>query len=266
MRGLFDSFVNVLGVALIPAVLVLPVSAANAAGSEAPISHIGGLAAAREAPISHIGGNAAGREAPISPIGGNAAGPLRILALGDSLTQGYGLAAGWDFPAQLEDALRARGHDVIVINAGVSGDTSAGGLARLDWSLAGDFDSGPDAAIVEFGGNDALRGLPPQETQSNLDAMLAKLGERNIPVLLAGMKSPRNMGPEYATEFDAVFPRLAEKYDVLFYPFFLDGVVLAPALMQDDGIHANEQGMAEIVARIVPLAEELIARARGAAP
>ena len=185
-----------------------------------------------------------------------AAEALRILALGDSLTQGYGLPNGTEFPAQLEAALRAEGLNIGVINAGVSGDTSAGGLARLDWSLA----DHPDAAIVELGGNDALRGLSPAEMEQNLDAILARLSQEGIPVLLAGIMSPRNMGPDYSAEFDAVYPRVAEKHGALFYPFFLDGVALDPDLMQADGTHANEDGVAEIVRRMMPLVRELIAK------
>ncbi len=185
-----------------------------------------------------------------------AAEALRILALGDSLTQGYGLPNGTEFPAQLEAALRAEGLNIGVINAGVSGDTSAGGLARLDWSLS----DHPDAAIVELGGNDALRGLSPAEMEQNLDAILARLSQEGIPVLLAGIMSPRNMGPDYSAEFDAVYPRVAEKHGALFYPFFLDGVALDPDLMQADGTHANEDGVAEIVRRMMPLVRELIAK------
>jgi len=180
---------------------------------------------------------------------------IRILALGDSLTQGFGLPNGAEFPVQLEETLQKQGFNVSVINAGVSGDTSAGGLARLDWSLA----DRPAAAIIELGGNDALRGLPPAEMEQNLDAILTKFAEAEIPVLLTGMMSPRNMGPSYAAEFDAVFPRLAGKHGVLFYPFFLDGVALEQDLMMRDGLHANAQGVAEIVRRIMPLVLELIA-------
>lgn len=185
----------------------------------------------------------------------------RILAFGDSLTQGFGLPNGAEFPVQLEEALQNQGFNVSVINAGVSGDTSAGGLARLDWSL-GDM---PSAAIIELGGNDALRGLPPAEMEQNLDAILTKFAAAKIPVLLAGMMSPRNMGPSYAAEFDAVFPRLAEKHGVLFYPFFLEGVALDQNLMQRDGLHANAEGVAEIVRRIMPLVVELIAMAEAPA-
>jgi acyl-CoA thioesterase-1 len=185
-----------------------------------------------------------------------AAGPVRILVLGDSLIQGYGLPPGTDFPNQLERALRARGVSVEVVNGGVSGDTSAGGMARINWSLS----DKPDAAIVEFGGNDALRGLSPADTQRNIGAILAALNARKIPTLLAGIKSPRNMGADYTREFDAVFPALAKKYGVLFYPFFLDGVAAMPALNQRDGIHPNERGVTVIVQRMTPMVLKLIAQ------
>ena len=181
---------------------------------------------------------------------------IRILALGDSLTQGFGLPNGTEFPHQLQEELQNQGVNTKVINAGVSGDTSAGGLARLDWSLADD----PDAAIIEFGGNDALRGLLPAEMERNLDAILTKLADAEIPALFIGMMAPRNMGADYAAEFDAVFPRLAEKHGVLFYPFFLEGVLLDPDLMQRDGTHANSEGVTEIVRRMMPLVLELIAQ------
>ena len=186
----------------------------------------------------------------------------RVLAFGDSLTQGYGVPPGLDFPNVLERALKAKGINATIVNAGVSGDTSAGGLARLDWSL-GDAKTQPDAAIVELGANDGLRGLAPSEMEKNLDAILAKLKARNIPVLLAGMKGPRNFGSAYAAEFDAVFPRLAKKYDVLFYPFFLEGVALNRALVQPDGLHPNPKGVDAIVNRITPLAMELVHQAQG---
>jgi len=187
--------------------------------------------------------------------------PLRILALGDSLTQGFGVPPGMDFPTRLERALKARNLNVAVINAGVSGDTSAGGLARLDWSL-GDNANRPDAAIVELGANDGLRGLSPAAMERNLDGILTKLKSRNIPVLFTGMKGPRNFGAQYASEYDAVFPRLANKYEALFYPFFLEGVVLDPALVQPDGLHPNPKGVDAIVARITPLAVQLVQQAQ----
>jgi acyl-CoA thioesterase-1 len=187
--------------------------------------------------------------------------PVRILAFGDSLTQGYGVPPGTEFPVRLEKALNARGLDVTVINAGVSGETSAGGLARIDWVL-GDGKSGPDAAILELGANDGLRGLPAAAMEKNLDAILVKLKARNIAVLFAGMKAPRNYGARYAAEYDEVFPRLAAKHDVLFYPFFLDGVVLDRSLVQPDGLHPNPQGVDAIVKGIQPLAERLVQQAR----
>jgi len=183
--------------------------------------------------------------------------PVRILAFGDSLTQGYGVPPGKEFPARLEKALNAHGLDVTVINAGVSGETSAGGLARVDW-LLGDGKSGPDAAIVELGANDGLRGLPVAEMEKNLDAILAKFKARGIPVLFAGMKAPRNFGPRYAADYDQVFPKLTQKYDVLFYPFFLEGVALDRALVQPDGLHPNPAGVDAIVKGIQPLAERLL--------
>jgi acyl-CoA thioesterase-1 len=187
--------------------------------------------------------------------------PIRILALGDSLTQGYGLPPQTDYPILLERALKARGLDTVIVNGGVSGDTSAGGRARLDYALA-DPKGVPNAAIVELGANDGLRGLPVSEMEKNLDAILAGLKARNIPVLLAGMKGPRNFGSQYAAEYDAVFPRLAKKYGVLFYPFFLDGVALEPSLVQADGLHPNEAGVQAIVKRLVPIAARLVQQAK----
>lgn len=184
---------------------------------------------------------------------------LRLLAFGDSLTHGYGLPAGESFPEQLEDALRERGYAVEVINAGNSGDTSAAGRARLEWSLADD----PDAALVELGANDGLRGLDPAATYDNLDAILARFEDAGVPVLLAGMKAPRNMGADYAEAFDAIYPKLAAEHDVLFYPFFLEGVALDPALNQSDGIHPNAKGVREIVERILPKVIALVDSARG---
>ena len=194
-------------------------------------------------------------------IGQSADRPIRLLALGDSLTEGYGLPPGGDFPNVLEDALKAKGFNVTVINAGVSGDTSAGGRARLDWSL-GDEKNAPDAAIVELGANDGLRGLPVAEMAKNLDDILARFRARHIPVLLAGMKAPRNYGEIYAKSFDAVFPQLAKKYGVLFYPFFLDGVVLNTNLLQADALHPNPKGVDVIVKNIAPMVVRLIDEAK----
>jgi acyl-CoA thioesterase-1 len=181
-------------------------------------------------------------------------GPVKILALGSSLTQGYGLPPGTEFPVQLQAALKKKGIDATVINAGVSGDTSAGGLARLDWSLA----DHPQAAIIELGSNDMLRGTPPAETEKNLSAILEKLKAAHVKVLLTGMHAQRNLGAEYVKDFDAIYPRLAKKYDVLFYPFFLDGVALNPKLNQADGMHPNPQGVKVIVSRILPLVVKLV--------
>ena len=183
----------------------------------------------------------------------------RLLVLGDSLVAGYGLPPGQSFPAQLERDLKASGRDVTVINAGVSGDTTAGGLARLDWSLADD----PQAVIIVLGGNDMLRGLPPEAARDNLEAIVTRLREREVEVLLAGMMAPRNMGPSYIAAFDAIYPGLAERHDIEFYPFFLEGVALEPALNLDDGLHPNEAGIAEITRRILPSVERLLARLDG---
>ncbi|MGF1650495.1 MAG: arylesterase [Hyphomicrobiaceae bacterium] len=181
---------------------------------------------------------------------------IKIVAIGDSLVAGYGLAQGQAFPARLEAALTARGHRVEIVNAGVSGDTTAGGLARIDWALTDD----TDAVILELGANDALRGLPAPQAQANLDAILTRLGERGLPVLIAGMRAPANWGATYQAAFDAMYPALAERHSTLLYPFFLDGVVQDPNLNQPDGIHPNAQGVEVIVERIVPYVEELIGR------
>lgn len=187
--------------------------------------------------------------------------PLTLLAFGDSLVHGYGLPAGATFPEQLEAALAERGYDVQVVNSGNSGETTAGGRARLDWVLA----EPPDAAIVVLGGNDLLRGLDPKDTHDNMDAILTRLDAEAIPTLLAGMAAPRNLGADYVAEFDAIFPRLAEAHDVVFYPFFLDGVALEPALNQADGLHPNRAGVRVIVERLLPDVIALLARA-GAPP
>lgn len=194
---------------------------------------------------------------------GQANGPVRLLALGDSLTAGFGVRPGQGFVPRLEAALRARGHEVQVVDAGVSGDTSAGGLARLDWALA----DRPDAVLLELGGNDGLRGLPPARMRANLAAILDRLAARGIPVLLAGMLAPPNHGAEYGREFAAVFESLArERPDVVFYPFFLDGVAAEAALNQPDGIHPNARGVEEVVRRILPAVETLLERVRQRAP
>ncbi len=186
--------------------------------------------------------------------------PVRVLALGTSLTAGYGLAADASFPAVLERELRAHGIDASVVNAGVSGDTSAAGRARLPWSLT----EAPDVAIVELGANDALRGLDPGAVEENLRAVVDLLQRRGVRVLLAGMRAPLNLGADYANQFDAVYPRVAQAEGVPLYPFFLDGVAGVPERNQEDGIHPNEEGVREIVRRILPAVLALI-RAPGAA-
>lgn len=183
----------------------------------------------------------------------------RILALGDSLTAGYGLPAEESFPVRLQAWLRDHGVDAEVTNAGVSGDTSAGGLARLDWSLA----EPADAVLVELGANDALRGVDPKETYKNLDEILAKLGQRHEKVLLLGMEAPTNWGADYQKAFHSIYPALAEQHHVLLYPFFLDGVALDPALNQDDGMHPNARGVAVIVDRVGPYVVRLLGAAAG---
>ena len=177
---------------------------------------------------------------------------IRLLVLGDSLTHGYGLADGDTFPAQLEAALHAAGHNVAVINGGVSGDTTAGGLARLDWALADD----PDIVMIELGANDALRIIDPQVSRQNLAAILEELDRRGVPALLAGMLAPPNLGGAYVADFNAIYPDLAAMYDVPLYPFFLEGVATEPGLNQSDGIHPNAAGVAVIVENITPFVVE----------
>ncbi len=185
-------------------------------------------------------------------------GPLRIVVLGDSLVAGFQLKASDAFPAQLERALKARGHQVDIINAGVSGDTTAAGLERLQWAVP----DRTDAVIVELGANDALLGLDPARARANLDKILTAVKAGGAEVLVAGMLAPRNLGEDYARKFDAIYPALAGKHGALLYPFFLDGVVLNPQLNLSDGMHPNPKGVAEIVRRILPAVEELIARVR----
>ena len=184
--------------------------------------------------------------------------PVRIVVLGDSLTAGFGLARPDAFPAKLEKALRAKGFAVTIENAGVSGDTTSGGLARLDWSVP----DGTDAVILELGANDALRGLDPKGARTALETIVKRLKARNIAVLLAGMYAPRNLGPDYAKAFDAIYPDLAKTYDLVLYPFFLDGIAGDRAFNQPDGLHPTAAGVDVIVGRILPKVEELLARAK----
>ena len=185
--------------------------------------------------------------------------PFKIVGFGDSLMAGFGLGPDEGFTDKLQAALRARGHDVTVANAGVSGDTSSGGLARLDWSVP----DGTQLVILELGANDMLRGVSPYITQKNLDEMLGKLRERKIAVLLAGMRASPNLGADYQNAFDAIFPHLAGKYDVSLYPFFLDGVAGQPGLQLEDGMHPNAQGVDKMVEGILPTVEKAIAAVPG---
>jgi acyl-CoA thioesterase-1 len=180
----------------------------------------------------------------------------RIAVLGDSLTTAYGLAVEEGFPAQLERRLRAEGYDCTVLDAGVGGDTTAGGLARLDWALA----DRPSHVIVELGANDGLRALPPEQMEQNLDAIVGRLRADDVAVLLAGMRAPPNLGRTYGEAFEAVFPRIAERHDVPLYPFFLDGVAGAPELNQGDGIHPTAEGIAVMVERILPTVTDWLER------
>lgn len=184
------------------------------------------------------------------------AGPPRLLVLGDSLTAGYGLPLDQGFQVQLQRALAAAGHPVAIVDGAVSGDTSAGGLARLDWVLG----QGADVAIVELGANDGLRGLDPKEMEANLTAILNDLASRHIPVLLTGIYVPPNYGPAYQAQFRAVFDRLGARPGVIYDPFFLQGVAMHPELIQRDGLHPNAAGVKREVARLLPLVEQLLAR------
>ena len=191
-----------------------------------------------------------------APAKASAAEKIKLVGFGDSLMAAYNLQGNEGFPARLEAALRERGHDVVIADAGVSGDTTSGGLARLDWSIPDDV----DGVILELGANDALRGLPPEETRKNLEAMITRLQQRGIPVLLAGMLAPPNMGADYETAFNPIYPNLAAKYDLALYPFFLDGVTGNPDLLLSDGMHPNPNGINKVVENILPVAEQFLAR------
>ena len=174
--------------------------------------------------------------------------PVKLAFLGDSLSAGYGVGADQAIPARLDAALKKQGRNVTVINHGVSGDTTAGGLDRIDWMMA----DKPDIVMVELGANDALRGIDPAMTERNLDAIIARLKAAGTTVWLAGMLAPRNLGPEYAQQFDGLYKRLADKYGVPLYPFFLDGVAQDPALNQADGMHPNPKGVDVVVDHLLP--------------
>jgi acyl-CoA thioesterase-1 len=192
---------------------------------------------------------------PLHRIEASPSAPV-IVAFGDSLTSGLGLPRDQPFPAQLQAALTARGSAAKVIDAGVSGDTAAAALQRLDWALPDD----ADAVIIELGGNDALQGIPPEGTKAAIEKVIQKVQARGLPILLVGQEAPRNMGKDYVDQFRAIFADLAARYDVIFYPFFLDGAALNDELMQADGLHPNAKGVAAIVANIMPKVDELLAK------
>jgi len=192
-------------------------------------------------------------------LGAAVAEPVRIVGLGDSLMAGYNLGPGQGFTDRLQAALRARGHDVTVDNAGVSGDTSSGGLSRLDWSVP----DGTQLVVLELGANDMLRGIEPEITEKNLDTMMERLKARDIAVLVAGMRAAPNLGEAYGRAFDAIYPRLAEKYGAALYPFFLDGVAGEPSLQLEDGMHPNAEGVERMVEAMLPAVEKAIAALPG---
>jgi len=191
-----------------------------------------------------------------------AAQPVKIVALGDSLTAGYGLPAADGVVPRLQAALAAKGIAAEIANAGVSGDTASDGLARLDWSVP----EGIDAVIVELGANDMLRGIKPEVTRAALDAILSQLAARHIAVMLCGMRAAPNLGADYGAAFDRIYPELASKYGAALYPFFLDGVAGNLSLLQRDGLHPNAAGVGVIVTRILPHIEDLIAHIRAQHP
>jgi acyl-CoA thioesterase-1 len=180
--------------------------------------------------------------------------PLKLVGFGDSLMAGYQLPQEDALPAQLQRKLVAAGHDVVITNAGVSGDTTSGGLARVDWSVPDE----TDGVILELGANDALRGIPPEQTARNLEQIITRLKARNIPVLLIGMLAPPNMGGDYATQFNKIYPDLAKKYDLPLYPFVLEGVITESKLLLEDGMHPNTEGLAVMAERMLSLAESWV--------
>lgn len=192
----------------------------------------------------------------VSSFSARAGNPIVLAIYGDSLSAGFGVMEHQAFPARLESALRARGHAVRIVNASVSGDTTAAGLARFDWS----FPKGAQGVVLELGANDAMRGLRPDTTRANLDALLTRIKEKGAEPLLAGMLAPRNMGVEFTAKFDRIYPDLAKKHDVLLYPFFLFDVAGKRDLNLADGLHPNPAGIEKIVAQMVPLVEQLLGR------
>ncbi|WP_230173196.1 arylesterase [Rhizobium sp. CECT 9324] len=188
-----------------------------------------------------------------------AAEPVQLVGFGDSLMAGYQLPQEDALPAQLQRALVAKGHDVVITNAGFSGDTTSGGLSRVDWSVP----DGTDGVILELGANDALRGIPPDQSEKNLDQIISRLKARGIPILLVGVLAPPNMGAQYGETFNAIYPRLAAKHALPLYPFILDGVITERSLLLEDGMHPNTKGLAVMAQRMLPLAEELVKSVEG---
>ncbi|QPC86006.1 arylesterase [Mesorhizobium sp. NBSH29] len=205
--------------------------------------------------LKHLAAVLAAAMLMVFPVSGSAsAETFRIVGFGDSLMAGYGLGPGEGFTDRLQAALQGKGHDVEVANAGVSGDTTSGGLARIDWSVP----DGTDLVILELGANDMLRGVQPEVTRQNLDAMLQRLEKRGIPVLLAGMMAAPNLGADYGDAFNSIFPDLAKQYDATLYPFFLDGVAGDRKLVLEDGMHPNSAGISRMVDGVMPFVERLI--------
>ena len=201
-----------------------------------------------------VNGLAAALAALCLLVGQASAAPARVLMLGDSLTAGFGLPIAESLPSQLEAVLKGQGLDVVILNGGVSGDTTAGGLARLDWALA----DNPAYALLALGANDALRGLSPDKAYENLDVIITRLKAKKVKVMILGMLAPLNLGRDYRESFDAIFPKLAAKHNVPLYPFLLDGVALEPKLNQRDGIHPNADGVKIIVGRLAPLVRQFL--------
>ncbi|MEO3387253.1 arylesterase [Mesorhizobium sp. CAU 1741] len=196
----------------------------------------------------------AGCIALLVTVSASVAEPVRIVGFGDSLMAGYQLDAGQSFPERLEAVLKERGHDVVISNAGVSGDTSAAGLSRLDWSIP----DGTDLVILELGANDMLRGIAPSVTEENLKQMIERLQARDIDIILAGMIAAPNLGADFRASFDPIFPQLAETYDLPLYPFFLDGVAAQSSLLLEDGMHPNAQGVDRMVENFLPVIEQVL--------
>ncbi len=205
-------------------------------------------------PIKSLSRVAAAGFVSLALMGAAAADPVEIVAFGDSLMAGYQLAPGESFPEQLQVALREKGHDVVISNAGVSGDTTSAGLARLDWSVP----ETTDLVILGLGANDMLRGVSPSITRTNLVTMMDALTERGVEVLLVGMLAAPNLGSDFGTAFDAIYPDLAQTYSVPLYPFFLEGVTAEPGMVLDDGMHPSAAGVARMVEGVLPLVEPML--------